>query len=202
MTDKAKIEYSETGVKEILKPRSGQVLIKVECAPINPSDLYYMQGNYNGQYKYPLIPGSEGSGTVLESGGGLMAWSLKGKRVGFTRMMEKGGQFSKDGSYGEYIVTNAYQCVSLDDKVSFEQGSCSFVNPVTAIGLLDRCQTYKAKCVIQTGAASQLGRMMIRLFKENRIPCINIVRRDEQVKMLKEEYGCEHVLNSESENFE
>ena len=51
------------------------------------------------------------------------------------------------------------------------------MNPVTAIGLLDKCQEYKAAAVIQTGAASQLGRMMIKLFTEYNIPCINIVRR-------------------------
>jgi NADPH:quinone reductase-like Zn-dependent oxidoreductase len=106
MTDKAKLEYCEA--KEVLKPKSGQVLIKVECSPINPSDLYYMQGQYNGKYTYPLVPGSEGSGTVVESGGGMLAWSIMGKRVGFTRMMERGGVFSKDGAYGEYIVTNAF----------------------------------------------------------------------------------------------
>ena len=58
------------------------------------------------------------------------------------------------------------QCVTLDDEASWEQGACSFVNPVTAIGLLDKCQEYKAAAVIQTGAASQLGRMMIKLFTE------------------------------------
>jgi NADPH:quinone reductase len=67
-----------------------------------------MQGNYSGTFKYPLTPGSEGSGTVIGYGGGVMAWWLMGKRVGFTRMAEKGGVFSVGGSYAEYVVTNAY----------------------------------------------------------------------------------------------
>jgi len=59
---------------------------------------------------------------------------------------------------------------------------------VSAIGLLSKCKEYKAKAVIQNGAASQLGRMMVRLFAENNIPCINIVRRKEQVELLENEH--------------
>lgn len=160
-------------------PGPGEVLIKVEAAPINPSDLYMMQGQYSGKFTYPLVPGAEGAGTVIASGGGFMGRRLMNKRVGFTRQAESGGKFSKNGSYAEYCVTNAYQCVELNANVSFEQGACSFVNPVTAIGLLEKTKEYKARAVIQTGAASQLGRMMIRLYNQNRIPCINIVRRQE-----------------------
>ena len=96
------------------------MLIKVEAAVINPSDIYMMQGNYGGQYTYPLTPGGEGSGTVIASGGGFGAWMLVGKRVGFTRPAEGGGKFSLGGSYAEYIVTNAYQCVALEDDASWE----------------------------------------------------------------------------------
>ena len=105
--EKGKVDYS-ADLKEVPKPASGEVLIKVECAVINPSDLYMMQGNYNGEFTYPLTPGAEGMGTVVENGGGLMGWSLVGKRVGFTRPGEKGGKFSRGGAYAEYIVTNAW----------------------------------------------------------------------------------------------
>ena len=204
-TEKGKASYNPEAQKEIpdassLKP--GQVLIKVECAVINPSDIYMMQGNYNGTYEYPVTPGGEGSGTVIAYGGGIGAWTLMGKRVGFTRMAERGGKFSVGGSYAEYVVTNDYQCISLNNSATWEQGACSFVNPLTAIGLLDRCKARGARAVIQTGAASQLGRMIIKLFRENGIPLINVVRRNEQIKMLKEDYGADYVLNSESETFD
>ena len=117
-------------------------------------------------------------------------------------MAERGGKFSVGGSYGEYCVTNAYQCVTLDKKATWEQGACSFVNPLTAIGLLDKAKQYKAKAVIQTGAASQLGRMLIRVFKKAGIPLINVVRREEQIELLKKEYGADYVLNSQSESFD
>lgn len=63
-------------VKEIPTPGKGQVLIKVEAAPINPTDTYFMRKMYNGEYQYPLIPGTEGSGTVIQSGGGFYAWTM------------------------------------------------------------------------------------------------------------------------------
>lgn len=76
------------------------------------------------------------------------------------------------------------------------------MNPLTAVGLLDKCKEYKAKAVIQTGAASQLGRMIIKLFKQNGIPLVNVVRREDQIKLLKDEYGADYVLNSESPTFD
>jgi NADPH2:quinone reductase len=201
LRDKGVLEY-DASIKDVPKPASGQVLIKIESAPINPSDLYQMRGDYAGKFQYPLIPGTEGSGTVIASGGGLMAWSLQGKRVGFTREADRPGTYKNGGSYAEYAVTNAYQCIVLDANVSFDQGACSFVNPVTAIGLLDRCHFYKAKAAVQTGASSQLGRMCIKLFKQNNLPLVNIVRREEQVELLKKEHGAEYVLNSTSETFD
>jgi len=103
---KGEVDYAED-LKEIPEPGKGQVLIKVECAVINPSDLMMLEGKYSGQYSYPLTPGVEGSGTVVKSGGGYLAWSLIGKRVGFCRQGEKGGKFSVGGAYAEYIVTTA-----------------------------------------------------------------------------------------------
>ena len=79
-----------------------------------------MQGDYEGKFEYPLTPGSEGSGTVIAYGGGMMAWMLMGKRVAFVREIERAGHFTKGGSYAQYVVTNAYQCVSLDDETSWE----------------------------------------------------------------------------------
>mmetsp|Transcript_30831 Transcript_30831/g.47228 ORF Transcript_30831/g.47228 Transcript_30831/m.47228 type:complete len:280 (+) Transcript_30831:26-865(+) len=196
ISGKGQVTYKED-YNNKFKLKTGQVLIKVEAAVINPSDLYRMQGDYddNDDLYYPNTAGVEGSGTVTASGGGFMANRLVGKRVGFVR----GDEY---GSYGEYSITKAMQCIPLDDKISWEQGACSFVNPVTAVGLLDVARKHNVKACIQNGAASQLGRMIIRLFKEQGIPLINIVRREEQVTLLKEKYGADYVLNSTDENFD
>ena len=117
--EKGVIEY-EAALIDVPTPGPGQVLIKVEAAVINPSDIYMMQGKYSGTFEYPVVPGNEGSGTVVGYGGGMMAWMLMGKRVGFSRQSERGGKYSLHGSYGEYVVTSAFQCVTLDDSWSWE----------------------------------------------------------------------------------
>ena len=70
-------------------------------------------------------------------------------------MMEpEQGHHKCGGAWSEFVVTNAYQCFELDDDVSWEQGACSFVNPFSAIGLLDKVNEYGGKSMIQTVAAS------------------------------------------------
>lgn len=77
----------------------------------------------------------------------------------------------------------------------------SFVNPLTAIVMLNKVKSAGVKAIVHTAAASSLGRMMNRLFSNEGIPIINVVRRDEQVELLKKE-GAKIVLNSEKEGFE
>jgi NADPH:quinone reductase-like Zn-dependent oxidoreductase len=118
-TGPGQFSYSEATVK-VPVPLPGQVLIRVECAPIHPSDINFLQGKYPGTYEYPLVAGGEGSGTVIVNGGGIYGWSLVGKRVAFTRATENGGAHTMGGSYAEYCVTNAYQCIQLDATTSVE----------------------------------------------------------------------------------
>lgn len=63
-TAPGEFSFSATTAK-VPVPQNGQVLIRVECAPLNPSDIYFLQGNYSGTYEYPLVAGGEGSGTVI-----------------------------------------------------------------------------------------------------------------------------------------
>jgi len=79
-----------------------------------------MQGDYKGHYEFPLVPGGEGAGTVVANGGGFYGWTLVGKRVAFTRASEGGGKFTIGGTYAEYMVTSAFQCVTLDESISFD----------------------------------------------------------------------------------
>lgn len=67
----------------------------------------------------------------------------------------------------------------IPNELDFEQASMSFVNPLTALGLVDLSVQYKSKAIVQTGAASQLGRMVVGVCKKEKIPLINIVRRQE-----------------------
>lgn len=148
------------------QPGPGEVLIKCFASPLNPSDLGLMSGIYS-EHKlfditYPTVPGWEGAGLVVASGGGYMAWSVQGYRVAFIRKVEKpSNAFVLGGTYQQYVIADALTCIPLADNVSYDVGSMFFVNPLTAILLVKRVTTLGQNACIQTAACSQLGRMVV-----------------------------------------
>jgi NADPH:quinone reductase-like Zn-dependent oxidoreductase len=113
-----------------------------------------------------------------------------------------GGQGDHDGTWAEYFVADAFGgCIPLRKDLDSEQGATLLVNPLTAVGLLDEARRRSANAVMQTAAASQAGRMIIRLAQEAGTPLLNIVRRPEQVDLLGE-LGAENVLNSSDPDFQ
>jgi NADPH:quinone reductase-like Zn-dependent oxidoreductase len=194
-------EDMSTALRELLvdaRPtpvaRRGQVLIRMAAAPCNQSDLLFIRGRYGVRKPLPAVPGWEGSGRVVASGGGWLASALVGKRVAC------GGQSKRDGTWAEYYVADAAQCVPLPDDISLEAGASFLVNPLTALGLLDRVRKRRAKAAIQTAAMSQLGQMMIRLFETERIPLVSIVRREEQCAQAMR-MGARCALNAAAPEF-
>ena len=114
--------YSED-TQPIPVPQRGQVLIRVEYSVINPTDIYLLKGLYKHpmiKFGYPYTPGFEGSGIVVGYGGGLLGWSLQGKRVAFGKPNEELGSFTRPGAYGEYCVTEAFNCIPLPNNISLE----------------------------------------------------------------------------------
>lgn len=179
------------------RPGPGEVLVKVFASPVNPSDLAFISGNYGFKKALPATPGFEGSGTVVEAGNGIMARFMKGRRVACAAADAK----STGGMWAEYIVTSAQFCVPLSKRVEMEQGATMLVNPLTAWALMDEARRGRHRAAIQTAAASALGRMVIRLGQKFGIPVINVVRRAEQVELLRS-MGAEHVLNSNDPGFD
>jgi NADPH2:quinone reductase len=143
----------------------------------------------------PSVPGWEGAGTVVANGGGLMAGWLRGKRVACAL------QEDRNGTWAQYVVAGAMQCIPLKKGVSFEQGACLIVNPLTAMGLLETARRGGHAAAVHTAGASQLGRMMIAMAEQMNYPLVNLVRREEQVQLLRS-LGATHVLNSSAEDFE
>jgi NADPH:quinone reductase-like Zn-dependent oxidoreductase len=175
-------------------PRRGQVLVRIEAAPCNPSDLLLLQGKYGVLKTLPTVPGWEGAGTVVTSGGGWLAGWLQGKRVAC------GGQDDRDGTWAEYFVADAKMCVPLKRQLSTKQASSMIVNPLSAMGLLDTAQRAGHRAAVHTAGASQLGRMLLAMASEVNYPMIHVVRRDAQVDLLRS-LRAEHVLNSSDEDF-
>jgi NADPH:quinone reductase-like Zn-dependent oxidoreductase len=179
------------------RPGPGQVLVRVAGSPINPSDLMFIRGLYGFKKPLPAIPGFEGSGTVVETGSGLMPRFLKGRRVA----CHAADRNISGGLWAEYVVTSARACVPLRKQVEIEQGATMLVNPLTAWALMDEARRGQHRAIVQTAAASALGRMVIRLGQKFSIATINVVRRSEQVKALRE-MGAQHVLDSSDVNFD
>ena len=189
------VEGLRVSQKPTPRPGPGQVLVRIEAAPCNPSDMIFLQGLYGVKKPVPTVPGWEGAGTVVASGGGLMGKWLHGKRVAC------GGQSHTDGTWAEYYRADVKSCVPLRKGISFEQAATLIINPLTAWAMVDTAKKGGHRAIVQTAAASQLGRMVLRLAKDAGIALINVVRREEQEDLLKS-LGAEVVLNSESEDFE
>ena len=199
-------------------PKPDEVVVAVEAAPINPSDLGLMFGaadlstvqevERNGQPALLLdVPaaamramaprvghwmgvGNEGSGRVIAAGDGEAAQALLGQRVGMF-----GGEM-----YAAYRCLPAAQCIAFPDTISAEQAASCFVNPMTALGFLETRDMESHGAMVHAAAASNLGQMLVRLCQADKIPLVNIVRSEAQVTLLRD-MGAEWVLNTQSEQF-
>lgn len=198
------------------EPSGDEIIVSVEASPINPSDLSTMIGPANlysmkytveggvprltatvererlagvrGRLGLSLLVGNEGAGTVVAAGS--EATGLIGKRVG---MM--GG-----GMYADYRKISASKVLELPDSVSAAAGASMFINPLTALGLVETAKAEGHAAVVQTAAASNLGQMIQRICKIDDMPLINIVRSQEQENRLKKDRAS-FVLNSSDNNF-
>ena len=204
------VEIAETTFPD---PTGNQVLVKMEAAPINPSDLAILTGAAdfeNAEYspgkvvaRMPepfntgskarhgqrLPAGNEGAGTVVAAGDGEMAQGLMGQRVACV----PGSAFS------QYAIADAAMCLPLGDH-SAEAGASSFVNPMTALGFVENAKMDGQKAILHTVGASNLGQMLNRICQEDGIALVNIVRKADQAELLKSQ-GAEHVVNSSDEDF-
>ena len=194
------------------EPRDGQVLVRVGAAPLNPSDIAVLlagatiaearrdgdslvaplpQGRSSlltARFGEPTIVGNEGSGVVVSTGAG--AEVLAGKTVGFL-----GG-----GAYAEYRVVPAMMCLPLPEGTDPRDGASCFVNPLTALGMVETMRREGHTALIHTAAASNLGQMLTRICQEDGIALVNVVRRPEQAELLRA-LGAEHVVVTSSESY-
>lgn len=175
------------------EPGPGEVLVKMEAAPVNPSDLANISGDYLAA-SWPFTPGLEGSGTIVKAGKGLLPRMRLGKRVACSP------HSGEDGTWAEYMKTPVMNTVPLPGDLNMEQGSMMLVNPMTAMALITMAKQGKHPALVNNAAASSLGKMLIRLALKESIPLISIVRKEQQLEELKE-LGATHVLNSSSTSF-
>jgi NADPH:quinone reductase-like Zn-dependent oxidoreductase len=186
--------YVEPGVILVPAPGPTQLLIKVSLASINPSDVAFVKGMYGQPRQKGQPAGFEGVGTVVATGDEPLAKSFAGKRIAFATGV------TGWGAWAEYAVAEAAACIPLIDTVRDEDAAAMIVNPLTALAMFGIVKEAGEKAFIVTTGASQLCKLIIALAKEEGFRPIAIVRRDDQIPLLKE-IGAAHVLNSEAVDY-
>ena len=198
-------------------PGPDEVLVQVEAAPVNPSDLGLLLGPADlstlvagGSTERPTLTaaippnaiasvasrsgqslpvGNEGAGTVIAAGDNVQA--LLGKRVGML-----GG-----GMYTQLRRLPARDCIPLPEGASAADGASMFVNPLTSLGFVETMRMEGHTAIIHTAAASNLGQMLNRICIADGVPLVNIVRSPGQAAILRE-IGAKHVIDSTNPEFE
>lgn len=164
-----------------------EVLVRIQAAPVNPSDLAFIQGGYNVRKALPAIPGFEGTGEVIKTGNDPAAKALKGRRVSFF------SQTSSGGSWATHIRIKATECLELVENLPVEQAACFSVNPFTAYAMVELARETGSRAIVQNAAAGQVGRFINILAERENIRVINIVRKEEHVEKM-ESLGFTNVL--------
>lgn len=215
LRDTAEIEVSLAEVP-VAPPGPGEVLVRVEASPINPSDLGLLigpadlsAGRTGGSNAHPtftapvpqaamkamaarvnqsLPVGNEGAGTVIAAGEG--ATHLLGRTIAMF-----GGAM-----YAQYRTLPLADCLVLQEGATAVQGASCFVNPLTALGMVETMRREGHTALVHTAAASNLGQMLLRICRADGIKLVNIVRSQAQAELLRGQ-GATWVLDSTAADF-
>ncbi|WP_249222991.1 zinc-binding dehydrogenase [Noviherbaspirillum sp. L7-7A] len=199
-------------------PAENEVLVRVEASPINPSDIGLLFGaadmssavfsrNASGPVVTAPIPergmksmagrldqllpvGNEGAGVVVAAGASPAAQALLGKTVAVLA----------GAMYAQYRCVPADQCLPLPAGATAAQGASAFVNPLTALGMVETMRNEGHKALVHTAAASNLGQMLNRICIRDGIGLVNIVRSSQQAELLRG-MGARYVVDSSTDNF-
>jgi NADPH:quinone reductase-like Zn-dependent oxidoreductase len=200
------------------EPSADEVVVRVEAAPINPSDLGLLVGaadmttaKATGHKDAPVITakvpeaamramvgrldesmpvGNEGAGVVVRAGSSEAAQALMGKTVSII-----GGAM-----YSQYRTVKASDCMALPTGTTAAEGASWFVNPFTALGMTETMRREGHKALVHTAAASNLGQMLNKICIKDGIALVNIVRSAQQAEIL-HKIGAKHVVDSSSPTF-
>lgn len=201
---------------DIPSPADDEVVVRVQAAPINPSDIGLLLAGadldtlqihddagqrtlvamipegrirvYAGRLGTPLPVGNEGAGTIVAAGPNHR--HLLGRRVALLA----GGMFT------QYRKVAIQTCVMLPDELSVTDAASLFVNPLTALAMVETLKHEGHQALVHTAAASNLGRMLLRICNADGIEIVNVVRSPAQVQLLRQA-GARHVVDSSAASF-
>jgi NADPH2:quinone reductase len=199
-------------------PAPDEVIVRIEASPINPSDLGLLFGAADmssatvtgtaerpvvtakvpersmkamaGRLDRPMPVGNEGAGIVVEAGDSPAAQALLGRTVAAV-----GGEM-----WSQLRTLKARQCLVLPDGTAPADAASCFVNPLTALGMVETMRLEGHQALVHTAAASNLGQMLNRICIADGIALVNVVRKPEQTRLLRS-IGARHVVDSSSTAF-
>jgi len=202
----------------MVEPAADEVLVRVEASPLNPSDLGLLLGaadmntaKASGTTEQPVVTatvpeklmrtmagradqsmpvGNEGAGVVVKAGVSKEAQALMGKTVAMI-----GGAM-----FGQYRTIKVAQCLVLPEGTAPREGASCFVNPLTALGMVETMRRENHTALVHTVGASSLGQMLNRICLKDGIKLVNIVRKPEQEALVRS-LGAKYVCNSSSPTF-
>lgn len=202
---------------DVAEPGPDQVVIRIEAAPINPSDLGLMVatadlgdatpaesshgpamtapittglGALTARFDKAMVAGNEGGGVVVAAGSSDAAQALLAKTVGFV----------SGDAYAEYRTVHVTGCLEMPDGTDPVDAAASFVNPLTALGMVETMRNDGHTALVHTVGASNLGQMLQRICTADGIDLVNIVRKSDQVDTLKAN-GATYVVDSSADTF-
>ncbi|MEO5851185.1 MAG: zinc-binding dehydrogenase [Nocardioides sp.] len=199
-------------------PGDREVLVRVDAAPINPSDVALLlamadlsAASAGGSASNPWVSapisapvmstlagrvgdampvGNEGAGVVVAAGDSPAAQALLGRTVGLL-----GG-----ATYGEYCLASPRMCLPLPEGATPAEGASSFVNPLTALGMVETMRREGHTGLVHTAGASNLGQMLNRICLADGVPLVSVVRTPDQAALLRQQ-GAQHICDSSEPTF-
>jgi NADPH2:quinone reductase len=205
------------GKVDVPIPADDEVLVEIHAAPINPSDIGLLttfagdlsnidisgsgedlvasmkihpalMSSMKSRLDQSMTVGNEGAGIVIDAGEN--AKKLIGKTVGF----------AAGSMYSQYRCVPAINCLVMEEGTTPRVAASSFVNPLTALCFVETMKMENHSAIVHTAAASNLGQMLVKICKDDEIPLVNIVRKQEQVDILKN-IGAEYICNTSDPDF-
>ncbi len=203
---------------DVPAPGADEVVVRVEAAPVNPSDLGMLFGmadldtavatEHDGfpgvsaslsarvlaaqsaRIGRPMPVGNEGGGTVVAAGSSTAAQALLGRVVGFL----------SGNAYAQYRTLNVASCLPMAEGTDPADAAAAFVNPLTALGMVETMRNEGHSALVHTVGASNLGLMLNRICLDDGVGLVNIVRKPDHVEQL-HRLGAEYVVDSSAESF-
>ncbi|HMI70199.1 MAG TPA: alcohol dehydrogenase catalytic domain-containing protein, partial [Solirubrobacteraceae bacterium] len=157
---------------------SDDLLVDMEAATVNRTDLLLAAGRYGVRPQLPAALGAEGVGRVREVGADADP-SLAGRRVLVLPTYEQ-------GTWSDSVVVPARNVIAVGEAGDAAQLAMLAINPATALLLLRRFVDLRpGDWIGQNLGNSALGQYVIALARDAGVKTLSVVRRESAVEQVR-----------------